>query len=207
MPLQHACFISYRHGQHSLMKRFVDDLYEALASELETLVDLRIFRDQLRLEGGDFYNQALAKGLCESVCMIMIFTPTYFSSEHSYCAREYAAMKLLEQERLLDGQQHGLIIPVVLRGFEQLPEEIKSQRQAYKFEHFFLSEQRLVKNRNFNLEIKKMADYIAARCRELQNISRDCGDFEMPDEAAVQDLLSRVSGRVSPFPGRERASA
>jgi len=189
------------------MKRFIEDFYEALASELEALVDLRIYRDQLRLEGGDFYNQALATSLCESACMIMIFTPTYFSSEHSYCAREYAAMKLLEKQRLPPGQQHGLIVPVVLRGFDQLPEEIKSHRQAYKFDHFFLSDQKLVKNKNFNLEMKKMADYIAARCRELQGVQTDCGDFEIPAENAVQDLLSHLSGRVSPFPGRENVSA
>jgi hypothetical protein len=207
MPLRHACFISYRHGQHSLMKRFVDDFCEALASELEALVEMRIYRDQLRLEGGDFYTQALATGLCESVCLIMIFTPTYFSSEHSYCAREYAAMKLLEKERLPIGQQHGLIIPVVLRGFDQLPEEIRSRRQAYNFDHFSLSDQRLVKNKNFKVEIRKMADYIAARCLELQDISRECGDFEMPAESEVQNLLSRFRRRESPFPGRGTASA
>lgn len=95
----------------------------------------------------------------------------------------------------------------MLRGFDQLPEEIKSHRQAYRLDHFFLSDQKLVKNKNFNLEMKKMADYIAARCRDLQDIQADCSDFEMPAENAVQDLLSQVGGRVSPFPGRENASA
>jgi hypothetical protein len=65
MPFQHACFISYRHGQQQLMKRFVEDFHDALSSELEPLIDpLRVYRDVLRLEGGDFYNQALARSLC-----------------------------------------------------------------------------------------------------------------------------------------------
>jgi len=208
MPFQHACFISYRHGQQQLMKRFVEDFYEALSSELEPLIDpLRVYRDVLRLQGGDFYNQALARSLCESVCMIMIFTPTYFSSDHTYCTREFAAMRRIEESRLQPNAEHGLVIPVVLRGFDQLPEEVKFRRQVYKFDQFLMSDEKLARNRKFNLEIRKMAEYIAARCRELDRLAIDCGDFAMPGDDEVVTLLARVAGCPALFPGREVPNA
>lgn len=84
MAFRYACFISYRHAQFDLMRSFVEDLYEAISSELEPLTDLPVYRDVLRLQGGDFYNQALARSLCESVCMLMVFTPTYFNAKNTY---------------------------------------------------------------------------------------------------------------------------
>ena len=58
-------------------------------------MELQIYRDVRRLQGGDFYNRELARSLYESVCMIMIYTPTYFSAEQLYCTREFAAMATL----------------------------------------------------------------------------------------------------------------
>ena len=120
MPFKNACFLSYRHGQFPLMRNFVVQFHDALASELETLTDLPVYQDSKRLQGGDFFNQQLSRSLCESVCMIMIYTPTYFSPDHLYCAREYVAMKDLEIKRLrrISAQGHGLIIPVVWRDFD-----------------------------------------------------------------------------------------
>ena len=186
------------------MKHFIEDFHDALSSELEPLIDpLRVYRDVLRLEGGDFYNQALARSLCESVCMIMIFTPTYFNSDHTYCTREFAAMCRIEEARLRANAEHGLIIPVVLRGFDQLPDEVKSRRQVYKFDQFLMSDEKLAKNKRFNTEIKKMAEYIAARCRELRGMAIDCADFGMPGDDEVKTLLARVAGQPAVFPGRE----
>jgi TIR domain len=206
MPFRHACFISYRHAQGDLMKRFVDDFCTALASELEAVTELPVCHDVRRLKGGDFYNEKLAQDLCESVCMVVVYTPTYFSASHRYCTREYAAMKDLENVRLSETQSeghHGLIIPVVLRGFDQLPDEIKKRRLVYNFEPFHLSDQKLAKNRNYNEQIKKMAAYIAARCRELEELQIDCGQFALPSDQAVEQLARELSGRVPRFPGRE----
>ena len=60
--------------------------------------------------------------------MVMIYTPTYFSRDHVYCSREYAAMTQLERKRLsgLSERSHSLIIPVILRDFGRLPDEIKT---------------------------------------------------------------------------------
>jgi hypothetical protein len=185
------------------MKRFVDEFHEALAGELEALVDLDVYCDVLRLQGGDFYDQGLARSLCESACMVMIFTPTYFSAAHPYCAREYVAMKEIEAVRLPPGAEHGLIIPVVVRGFDELPAEISSRRQAYRFESFTMSDQRLSKNKKYSAEVGKLAHYIASRCRALRSLEVDCDGFAMPSDAAVMELASQFSPNPPPFPGRK----
>src|SRR4051794_30268202 len=100
MKFRYSCFISYRHGQRKLAERIVQDLYDALSSELELLMNEQIYLDRERLKGGNFYNEALATALCQSACMITIFTPTYFDCNHPFCAREYKAMERLEQSRL-----------------------------------------------------------------------------------------------------------
>jgi hypothetical protein len=187
------------------MMRFVEQLHEALASELEALTELKIYRDTLRLQGGDFYNTALARSLCESVCMIMVFTPTYFSPEHRYCAREFAAMRTLESTRLSAGAEHGLIIPVVLRGFDDLPDNVRSNRQVYRFERYSVSGPKLIRNRKFDAEIQRMAQYVAARIRELREDAVDCSEFKMPGENDVNDLVFGMASRPAVFPGRVRA--
>ena len=79
MPFKYACFLSYRHGRHDLMMPFVKQFIDALASELELLTELPVYRDLDRLQGGDFFNRQLGRSLCESVCMVMVYTPIYFS--------------------------------------------------------------------------------------------------------------------------------
>jgi len=61
--------------------------------------------------------------------MVLVFTPLYFDTKHHYCALEYQGMKDLEQQRLgkiEDFSNKGLILPVVFRGEDCLPDEIKT---------------------------------------------------------------------------------
>ncbi|MCI0513043.1 toll/interleukin-1 receptor domain-containing protein, partial [candidate division KSB1 bacterium] len=91
MPFRYSCFISYRHDQGEIMEKFVDDLCAALQNEVIMLTGMHAYLDKTRLQGGNFYNVELARSLCQSVCLIMVFTPQYFSASHPYCAREYKA--------------------------------------------------------------------------------------------------------------------
>ena len=84
MPFEFSCFISYRHCQQPLGKKIVTDLYNALSSELELMTERRVFLDTERLEGGYFWNEALAEAICRSVCMLVLFTPDYFNLQHIY---------------------------------------------------------------------------------------------------------------------------
>lgn len=100
MALKYSCFISYRHAEGELHRRIIRDLFEALSEELELHVGEKIFLDEERLRGGFLYNEVIAEALCMSACMVLVYTPTYFDLEHSYCAREFRAMEALEEYRL-----------------------------------------------------------------------------------------------------------
>ncbi len=211
MPFKYACFISYRNGQRQLMERIITDLSTALANELEAWLDLEVYVDRERLQGGVLYNEALAQALCESVCMIVIFTPTYFSKTHSYCAREYKAMEKLETARLHAlGQQtdpkHGLIIPIVFRGAEALPDDIKERRHYYKFDDFLLSDVEISKHPAYAPKIREIARTIYDHHQRLSTLPTDlcqhCRQFTLPSEADILPWLETVQGSVTPFPGR-----
>jgi|SRR6267378_7114665 len=214
MPLKYACFISYRHAT-GFSARFVKELYEALHERLQVLVDTShgpVIIDQERLKsGGTLYNPALSSALCQSACLVVIFTPVYFNKKHTYCAREYRAMVMLEKERLklLEGKgdpTNGLVIPVVFRGWNRLPEEISKNRQCYRFDQFQPYHKKLGQGRLYSVEIEEMASYIALRFEELNNLTTDlslkCSDFKLPTDREIRDWLDRVALRPMSFPLR-----
>lgn len=212
MPFTYSCFISYRHGQRKLAERIVNDLYEALSNELELFLDEKVYLDRERLKGGDFYNEALATALCQSVCMIVIFTPTYFHQSHLFCLREYKAMEKLEEARLkLLGlpadQQHGLIIPIIFRGEDFLPAEIKAKRHYYNFEEFLLSDVAMSHHPNYAIKIREIAEYIAARAKAFSAVSDDvcstCTNFALPSEDEVKPWLQNATVAKVQFVLRE----
>lgn len=208
MPLRYSCFISYRHTQEDI----VQDLVSSLKRELGRWSDLDVYIDTARLEGGDFFNRELAKALCESVCLIVVYTPTYFSKQHNYCAREYKAMENLETERLSKlgfpkNQQHGLIIPLVYRGDKKFPLRIKNERQCYSFEAYQISGRDNLANPEYAAKIREIAEYIEERCEELQMVEEDvcacCDTIEFPE---VEDILEWLEDMLPPkptLPGRE----
>jgi len=123
-----ACFISYPHAWGNLVKDFAKQLKDALENELGSLLNLPVYMDEDRLRPGFDYGQALSTAICESVCMIVIFSPVY--EEKTYCLREFLAMERIEAKRRKKlGRRHlephRMIIPIVLRGINNLPPKIK----------------------------------------------------------------------------------
>jgi len=211
MPFKYSCFISYRHCKNQLGKRIVNELHDALSGELELVTDKEVFLDKERLEPGYLYNEVLAEALCRSVCLIVIFTETYFNMNHTYCAREYKAMENLEEERLRllsdpDSKKYGLIIPIVFRSENCLPQEIKNRRQYEKFDSFLLSDDEMGKHPLFAPKIREIAEYIADRCRSFESLSEDpcinCSGFILPTDDDIQEFLKNVTQYRQPFPGR-----
>jgi len=208
MAFKYSCFISYRHGKGRLLKRIAFELEEALSSELEAVTELPLYIDKT-IEGGDLYNPILATALCESVCMIVAYTSIYFSSTNTYCAREYKAMEKLEAERLgLLGlpadTTHGLIIPVVFRGAEDLPKELKSKRHYYNFGNFLLRNPSRKLGDQYPEEISQMAQYIANRCKIVEQLPSqqlsDCANFALPTSDEVINWVRTVEDKGIPFP-------
>ena len=208
MPLRYSCFISYRSTQGDI----VQELVSSLKTELGRWSDLDVYVDTERLDGGDFFNRELAKALCESACLIVVYTPTYFSKQHIYCALEYKAMEILEEERLMKldlpvNDEHGLIIPLVYRGDTKLPESIRNQRQYHVFEAFQLSGKDNLDNPDYAVIIRKIAEYIEERCEELQMIEEDvcacCSTFEFPEEEEIANWLEGMLPPKPVLPGRK----
>ncbi len=206
MPIKNSCFISYRR----LSAEYARDFHASLERELRHWTPLPIYRDETRLNGGDFYNRELALALCESACMVMIYTPTYFDKVSTYCACEYKAMEALESQRLRQlgyerNQQHSLIIPVIYRGLEYFPEPIKSRRAYYEFE-FSVCGRSYLKRKEYQESIKKIAKYIFQRCNELDVVEKDpcekCDTFNFPVPHKISSWLSNMLPPKPILPGR-----
>lgn len=203
MPIKYACFLSYRHGD-GFVERIVTGLRDALRDLLQLRIaapeDL-IFYDR-DIKGGTFYNEALASALCESACLVVVYTSVYFRKDRTYCAREYRAMELLERKRLrclgetMD-YRRGLIIPIVFTGWEDLPKVIKDLRQAYNFEQLEPHNRKLGTTQKFAKEIREIADYIAERFNRLNSIPEDhpcmdCNGFALPSEGEILNWLEGI---------------
>ena len=192
MPsFRYSCFISYSHGEEDLVRGFVEQFKAALKGELEPLVDRPLFIDE-GLRAGDLWERELAIALCESVCMVVIYSPVY--ERRPYCGREFEAMVQLEQRRRqllpINSPPLGLIIPVVLRGFKQLPPRIAQQRQALDFSHFTLADEQMKRNPGFAPRIREVAERIQAHFLTLEALEaqacEDCGQFSLPPADQVQ---------------------
>jgi hypothetical protein len=216
MPFRYPCFISYRSGQNSLMLQLLEDLDSALRAELDAydfgpISDL-VFIDKQRLEGGQFFNPVLAKALCESVCLIAIYTQSYFSNNHLYCTREYMGMESLEgvRRQLISGDpaHRGLIIPVVLRGLKFMPGVVKENRNYYDFQSYTTASKRITKHPKLVGEVQRIAEYIFS-CYRLFNGLRDdpcsnCQGYKLPTDDEARNWLARVAPtqETLPLPGR-----
>lgn len=221
MPFSHACFISYRHRPDSGYQAVVEDLYTTLRSEVVTWMNQLVYLDVKRLEGGDYFNRALAKAMCESVCMVVFYIPPYFDLDYTYCAREFKAMEQLERQRLkalgIKGGPHGLIIPVVYRGWDQFPQEIKDRRLCYNFEQYTMgTTEKVSEHPEGKIDIKKIAKYIFERQQEMLHAQNrphakvdpcaGCGSFAFPTANKVVPWLQQVLSARPRTPARRLPS-
>lgn len=185
MPrFDYACFISYSHGEGDLVRGFVGQFKAALRDELETLIASRKPFIDDDIPYGAKWDPYLAMALCHSVCMVVIYTPVY--GQKDFCRREFEAMERLEAARLAllpQASPIGLIIPVVMRGFRQLPPPI-GPRQAVDFSQFTLADVQMNRHPGFAPKVREVAERIADHFWHLQALEeeacRHCAGFELP---------------------------
>lgn len=186
MTIRYGCFLSYAHGQYAYMSKFKDDLIDALQCYLEPHLDNEdeLFVDSQQLGGGDDLDGRIARALCESVCMVMLYTPKY--EAHPYTRREFAAMQMIENERkhwyVLPSH---LIIPIILtRHPAGLPQQISSPGMYVDFSGYTLASGDLKANPAYLPDIKKIVQRIASHYHLLKRSAppgHDCGRFVLPD--------------------------
>jgi len=185
MAIRYGCFFSYAHGRYELMNRFKSALSDAIRCYLEPYFDNEheLFIDTEQLGGGDDIDRRIARAMCESAAMILIYTPKY--EAHAYTRREYAAMQKLEQERSdWYPMPSHLIIPVIMTMHPgKLPPQISSSFYV-NFSHFTMATSDLKSNPEFLPDIQRMVDRIVTHY-ELQKkftpVGHDCNQFVLPD--------------------------
>jgi hypothetical protein len=207
-----ACFISYRHTGDIEADKFVRTFVIQLKKQVALCMPgVPIFFDEQGLKVGDQYKGELAYQLCRSACMVLIFSPLYFDIHHHYCALEYKGMLEIERKRLELGlgdlQHKGLIFPVVFRGLDCLPQEIKDDRHYENFD-FVVSESDF-RRRHCQERLKALSEEIWKCYRILHNArvfsSENCGGFCFPEKASIESWLNRVAqldGQGYRMPGR-----
>ncbi|MGZ3183445.1 MAG: TIR domain-containing protein [Telluria sp.] len=189
MAIRHGCFFSYAHGRHALMNRFKNDLAEAIRCYLEPHFDTEdeLFIDTDGLGGGDDLERRLARALCESVSMVVIYTPKY--EAHEATRREFAAMQQLEHQR---SQWYRLpsrlIIPVIMtRHPLDLPPQIKQPGFYLDFSGYTMATGDLKSNPEFLPHIEKLVERIATQYHYQKIFTpadHDCNQFTLPPVTA-----------------------
>jgi TIR domain len=198
MPqFQYSCFISYSHGEEELVRGFVAQFKAALKGELETLIDRKAFIDE-DIHGGAFWEPKLAQALCHSVCMVLIYTPIY--GQKDVCRREFEAMRDVEawrQKLLQGGDPLGLIIPVVMRGFQRLPPPLEP-RQAFDFSKFTLADVQINRHPCFAEQVRKVAERIQAHFEQMQDLEdkacEHCQGFKLPPAPPTSAWRAAAAG-------------
>lgn len=90
MPFDYDLFISYSHRDNGGGKGegWVDRFHEFLRERLSVQLgrEPRIWRDAKQLDGGDYFDDEIARGVQQSKALLIIVSPSYLRSE--YCAQE-----------------------------------------------------------------------------------------------------------------------
>ena len=160
------------------------------------------------MKDGDFLNDALLEALCQSICMILVYRPGYFSKQHPYCTREFLAMTRLERNRLRQlpeaEKTHGLIIPVVLRDTAGVP-EVLSKRKCRDFSKLLLSDGDMSEHPGYAPVLNDIIKYVAGRAEAFSANGiepEDPGTVQMPAEDKAKKWLKNVPESKIPFFGR-----
>jgi TIR domain len=203
----YPCFISFRHYGDDISESFIRQFEKCLSAELIPLVGKKPFVDFNRLSPGYSLSQNIKDALCQSACMIVIWSPQYFTEDHLWCAMEFKAMMELEQKRLklLPQSERGkkLIIPVIYRGSKYYPLQLEDTLYL-NFEKFALYDSEMIKNDFFADRIRDLAEYIYERVTAFKASGNqpwgDCGSFNLPSKNEAKQFIKKFNLNNQGFP-------
>ena len=206
----HACFVSYRHpatpdGREG---KLIQHVVRAIKDHIEMLThEHDVYFDRARLVPGYQYDERLAKAICRSACMVVVYWPSYLESE--YCKKEIRTMLAIEANRrsILGSTLHGcrLFIPLILRGrFDDLPTGLREgchyldyKAQAIRPD-FNIGDDPIMSEQLYGVAeyIKELCDKM--KCAEESLFGR-CENFVYGPSSA--DAFEAPAA-IQPFPGR-----
>jgi hypothetical protein len=215
---EYNCFISYRNGRqpNDRLNTFTQILVRKIRESIDGYLpdmnirdaaDRFIFLDQEIFVNATFDAQALGRGLCKSVCWIVLFSRNYFSGS-LWCASEYHGMLTLEKMRLTAlNQEHnadlGFIIPIQLAGDEEeMPDGMRHRKRHLKdFRKFFLRSN-FENDNDFEDMLTEMLDKIGRVHKvvlpKIGDICRGCDAFQLENvntdagKGAIAEFVSAL---------------
>jgi len=207
--IRYACFISYPgSSQSGLIKDFATQLKQGLEDHLSPYMNKGIYMDIERLEPSSSIKEQIPTAICQSVCMIVIYTPIY--EEVPHCLQEFLAMEKIERQRIqilekTFGKHYRgkrMIIPIILRGvLDDLPDKIKETQ------YFDVSKYVLEANLNRSPSYTKTLDEIAVSINEIykdlkqlesRGLGINCDSFEFPSEHEALENWKEQSSQPQP---------
>ena len=134
MAFKKACFISYPHNAGKSVDSFVERLKDELKDRLAQFVSDPVVTDHDFPIGANF-NKAIAKAICESACLLVVYMPVY--ERKTFCIQEYIAMERHQKNRYRTlnrdlSDQLGMILPLVYTGQENRIPVWISQKINYR---------------------------------------------------------------------------
>ncbi len=210
---QYVCYASYGEEQQKQIQPFIDGLNAAIYNLEPDRMKLNkppVYTNSTRFDNfvTSEVENSIAEALCQSACMVLFYTPDYFSAVNQICMREYSAMRLLEQQR-----DDSLIIPVVLKGYNSLPPEIE-ELPCFNFETLLVLGESADKHPDFQNSLERLAKYVILRYQNVIESQVSCSGFELPKfdsrmEKTMKDLSpsqEKTSPSYSVFTSKVLAS-
>jgi hypothetical protein len=209
MPFKHSCFISHCHGQYDLTKGFVTQVKDTFENCLEPYFDQEVYIDEARLQPGYHYNEELSRAIYQSFCMIVIYTPKY--ATHSYCLREFMAMRTLEKKRLdlLENKSSnmGMIIPIIFRDdvgpLSKIRSIIEDEIQYCDFSKFSITNMEIRDNPDYVKKIDEIAKEMSNLYQKFEACYGDpcceCNSFRLPLDKDVEPWKGKSNKPIIPL--------
>jgi hypothetical protein len=209
MAFKTACFISYPHNAGKSVDAFVARLTDELKDRLAQFVTDPVVTDHDFPTGADF-NKAIAKAICESACLLVVYMPVY--ERKAFCIQEYVAMERHQTKRYQSLQRDlsdkfGMILPLVYAGHESKIPKWISQKINYKnISHATIADPvSIFETGDFKrwlVEVANLIDSLYNEFRATENVCAGCEADTLPDEAD-KEVLSRLNGLCRNKGGRE----
>jgi TIR domain len=177
--MEYSAFISYRHT--NILTIYAEEFVKDLEDELKHISKHhKIFFDKNRING--IIEKTIAPALCKSVCMVVLFSPTYYeydNHEIPWCVQELVAFHDSEIERLATLQGHlddgdCFIIPVLFNAEEHMLPLIIKERTVHHHKVAAVSQLRLDKNSVKSEEYFRIIGKIAQTIHDLKNKINVC---------------------------------
>jgi hypothetical protein len=200
LTIKYPYYISYaRGGKGDLIESFASELIKALEDKLALYFNEPTHGNP-RLEPGYNFEEWISQTICESACMIVIYTPTYEDSV--YCLREFLAMERIEEKRrqLLGDRYnttYGMILPIILR-VDTLPPKLRSLLSADLSKVSVPTQ--LTKIREFEETLDSIVERIYKIYNLVKDLEIDCTSFSLPSEQEAIQTWSPTSRPTPPPP-------